>query len=85
MQHAIVLLGPVAARKPERAIEEPARKVGLHLSPRLLEPRLLHEVENERGNLPLLEFTLKELWSKRRDSEIGEDAHDRVAASRTHP
>jgi len=45
-----------------QAIEEPAGKVGLGLESGLLE-RILDDVGEEPGNLPLLEFALTALWS----------------------
>src|SRR5262249_16220311 len=46
------------------AIEEPARKVGLTLEEGLAE-RILDDLGDEPGQLPLLEFVLLELWKRR--------------------
>ena len=48
------------------AIERPAFQVGCELEPGLTE-RLLADVEGQAGALPLLQFTLDELWKKRRE------------------
>ena len=48
------------------AIEGPARRVGLEFEPGLVE-RLLDDVGDEPGNLPLLEFALTEMWEEMRE------------------
>jgi hypothetical protein len=46
-----------------RAILEPAENVALSFEDGLVE-EILSDVGNEPGNLPLLEFLLKELWDQ---------------------
>jgi formylglycine-generating enzyme required for sulfatase activity len=48
-----------------RAIEEPARKVGLRFDEGLVDS-ILDDVLNQPGSLPLLEHALLELWLRRR-------------------
>ncbi|HEX3528784.1 MAG TPA: TIR domain-containing protein [Thermoanaerobaculia bacterium] len=63
-----------------RSIGEPAGKVGLGLEPGLLE-RLLDDVGEEPGNLPLLEFALTALWSEwsqGNDRELTHKAYEKV-------
>ncbi len=57
------------------AIVEPARKVGLQLSPGLAE-RMLAEVDAEPGALPLLQDALDMLWQKRKGQTLSQDVYD---------
>jgi WD40 repeat protein/class 3 adenylate cyclase len=59
-----VLVGPMQENELRRAIELPARRVGLRVEPDLVEA-LVAEVEGEPGGLPLLSTTLLELWQRR--------------------
>ena len=76
----LIQVGPMREDELRAAIEQPAFKVGCELEPRLTE-RLLRDVEGQAGALPLLQFTLDEVW-KRRDvrrltlrayTELGKD------------
>ncbi|MDB9527067.1 WD40 repeat domain-containing protein [Oscillatoria sp. CS-180] len=51
------------------AISEPARRAGLTLEPGLVE-RLLEDVEQSPGGLPLLQYTLTELWKRREGNQL---------------
>ena len=57
------------------AIERPAFKVGAELEPGLTE-RLLADVAGQVGALPLLQFTLDELWTKRRGRKLTRADYD---------
>ena len=59
-----VLVGPMTADEYRRAIEGPARRVGLRIDPGLTEA-LVGEVVDEPGGLPLLSTALVELWQRR--------------------
>jgi WD40 repeat protein len=59
------LVGPLDEDGLCRAIEEPARLVGLEFEPGLVRT-ILEDVEREPGALPLLEHALAELWERRR-------------------
>lgn len=65
LEQATINLGPMTREELQRAIVEPARRVGLSFEPGLAK-RILDDVGNEPGNLPLLEFALTELWARRR-------------------
>ena len=60
----MVNLGPMTREELERAIVEPARRVGLAFELGLAD-RILDDVGEEPGHLPLLEFALTELWAQR--------------------
>jgi WD40 repeat protein len=64
-----VLLGPLDARNLRRAIEEPAHRCGLDLEPGLTR-RILTDVADRPGTLPLLEHLLLEVWRRRRDRTL---------------
>ena len=69
-----MLLGPLDARGLRRAIEEPARHCGLELEPGLTR-RILTDVADRPGTLPLLEHLLLELWRRRRDRTLTLEAY----------
>jgi hypothetical protein len=64
VQNALVNLAPMNESELRRSIEEPARKVGIHFEPGLVDT-LLVEAIDEPGSLPLLEFVLRQLWERR--------------------
>ena len=75
LQDAQVNLGPMTRSELERAIRAPAEKVGLGFEPGLIE-RILDDVGEEPGNLPLLEFVLKRLWEDRRGGHLLHAAYE---------
>jgi hypothetical protein len=50
-------------------IEKPAQKLGVTFESGLVE-RILDDVENQPGNLPLLEFALTELWKQQMGKQL---------------
>ncbi len=63
LQDASIVLGPMTRAELGRAIENPARQQGVGFEAGLIE-RILNDVGNAPGNLPLLEFTLTALWER---------------------
>jgi WD40 repeat protein/serine/threonine protein kinase len=61
LQDADIKLGPMTRRELGLAISRPARRQGMLFEPGLV-ARILDDVGDEPGNLPLLEFALTELW-----------------------
>ncbi|MBR8837687.1 MAG: hypothetical protein DSM106950_27690 [Stigonema ocellatum SAG 48.90 = DSM 106950] len=59
------------------AIEQPAQKLNVQLQIHLAE-RILDDVGNEPGNLPLLEFALTQLWDNQKDGELTHKAYDKI-------
>jgi WD40 repeat protein len=57
-------VGPLRGDKLRMAIEAPARALGVYFEPVLVE-RLLNDVADEPGALPLLQDTLLDLWHQR--------------------
>ena len=66
IQRGLVNIGAMTREERRAAIEGPARRVGLEFEPGLVE-RLLDDVGDEPGNLPLLEFALTEMWEEMRE------------------
>lgn len=75
LQDADVKLGPMNREELRRAVVEPACGVGLTYQPGLAK-RILDDVGDEPGNLPLLEFVLKGLWEARRGGELHHETYD---------
>jgi WD40 repeat protein len=63
LQEGVVMLGPMTREELRAAIEKPAEVQGAAFEAGLVE-RLLDDVGNEPGNLPLLEFALTLLWER---------------------
>jgi WD40 repeat protein/type II secretory pathway predicted ATPase ExeA len=59
-----VLVGPMNEAELRRAIEQPARRVGLRFEPGLVDT-ILADVARQPGSLPLLQHALLELWEQR--------------------
>ncbi|MBS0155509.1 MAG: SUMF1/EgtB/PvdO family nonheme iron enzyme [Nitrospira sp.] len=74
VQGAQVNLAPMNWDELRQVIEEPARKVSLSFEPGLVD-RILEQAGEEPGNLPLIEFVLRQLWEKRRGSELHHEAY----------
>jgi hypothetical protein len=75
LEGAQVNLGPMVRAELQEAIEQPAAQVGLRFEAGLVE-RILDDAGDEPGNLPLLEFVLKELWARRQHGELGHAAYE---------
>ena len=74
LQGAQVNVGPMTDEELRRAIEEPARAVGLGFEPGLVDA-ILGDVAGEPGHLPLLEFVLRQLWEDRRSDLLRHAAY----------
>jgi WD40 repeat protein len=75
LQDAQINLGPMTREELECAIRRPAEKIQLEFEPGLVS-RILDDVGDEPGNLPLSEFVLKELWEKRRGRVLLNETYD---------
>ncbi len=62
-------------------IKLPAQKMRVKLEEGLTE-RILNDVEQEPGNLPLLEFALKRLWEEQRDGTLTHQAYEKIGGVR---
>lgn len=77
LQDADVKLGPMNREELNKAITQPAQKVGMLIEEGLTE-RILDAVEEAPGNLPLLEFALTLLWEKPRNGRINHAAYKEI-------
>lgn len=63
LQNATYILGPMTREELAAAVERPAQAASVQFEPGLI-ARILDDVGDEPGNLPLLEFALTLLWEK---------------------
>ncbi|MFZ1752088.1 MAG: BTAD domain-containing putative transcriptional regulator [Caldilineaceae bacterium] len=82
----LILLGRMDNDQLRRAIEKPARQNGITYEPGLIE-RILADLDNAPGQLPLLQFTLALLWERRSERWITNEAYsniEQVSGALTH-
>lgn len=77
LEVATVNVGPMTYEEAERVITVPARAVGCEFEPGLVS-RILKDIEQQPGYLPLLEFTLTELWERRQGGLLTHSAYQEV-------
>jgi hypothetical protein len=77
----LVLEGTMAADELRRAIELPARRVGLRVESALTDA-LVADLVDEPGALPLLSTALVELWQARSDGWMRTEAYERTGGVR---
>lgn len=77
----LVLVGPMGSEELRRAVELPARRVGLRVESALADA-LVEEVGDEPGGLPLLSTALVELWRARDDRWLRLEAYQRTGGVR---
>jgi WD40 repeat protein len=71
------LLSSMKREELQQAIELPAQKLDVQLEDQLTE-RILDDVGQEPGNLPLLEFALTRLWEKQKHRTLTHAAYDEI-------
>ncbi|MEG4404124.1 nSTAND1 domain-containing NTPase [Microcoleus sp. MON2_D5] len=71
------LLSSMKREELQAAIESPAQNLKVQLEPRLTQ-RILDDVGQEPGNLPLLEFALTRLWEKQINRELTHQAYEEI-------
>jgi WD40 repeat protein len=74
LQDAQINLGPMTRAELQQAITAPAEQIGLSFEAGLV-ARILDDVGDEPGNLPLLEFVLKRLWEERHRGLLFHEAY----------
>ncbi|MEA5618110.1 WD40 repeat domain-containing protein [Cronbergia sp. UHCC 0137] len=77
LQNADIKLGPMNREELTEVIEKPAEKLGVKFETGLVE-RILDDVQNQPGNLPLLEFALTELWNKRTGKQLTHKTYEEI-------
>ncbi|MEM7113490.1 MAG: hypothetical protein AAF614_13720 [Chloroflexota bacterium] len=76
----IVRVSAMKAGEMREAIEEPAEQVGLYFEDGLVD-ELLREIVGEPAVLPLLQFTLMQLWENRERNYVTWDTYRRLGSS----
>jgi WD40 repeat protein len=70
-------LSLMKAEEMQAAIELPAKKMNVKLEEKLIQ-RILDDVKQEPGNLPLLEFALTQLWKKQSRGQLTHQAYSEI-------
>jgi signal transduction histidine kinase len=73
-----LMLGPMTRQELEAAIVQPARRQGVAFEDGLV-ARILDEVGEEPGNLPLLEFALTQLWERQEAGRLTHAAYEAIS------
>jgi len=69
IQENLVAVSPMEREQLQDAIAQPAERVNLEIEAELVE-QMLQDVAGSPGSLPLLQYTLKELWKQRNDEGL---------------
>lgn len=69
LRHHLVAIPPMNCHELRDAILQPARQVGLDIEPELI-ATMLTDLDGAPGHLPLLQYTLTELWKQRQDNSL---------------
>jgi hypothetical protein len=77
LQEASFFLGPMTGEQLRKVIEEPARARGVVFADGLVD-RILDDVGEGSGRLPLLEFALTQLWQRQEHRRLSHDAYQAV-------
>jgi ABC-type dipeptide/oligopeptide/nickel transport system ATPase component len=77
LQNHVENLGPMRRDELQAAITKPAEAASVAFEPGLVET-LLDAVQNKPGSLPLLQFALREMWSRQQRRQIGRKAYDKI-------
>ncbi|MGD8966667.1 MAG: BTAD domain-containing putative transcriptional regulator, partial [Anaerolineae bacterium] len=77
LQDGSLMMGPMSRDELRRAIEKPAEVQGAAFEAGLVE-RLLDDVGEAPGNLPLLEFALTLLWEKQSDGWLTHAGYEEI-------
>ncbi len=73
----MIPLGPMSRKELEAAVVKPAEKQGVAFEEGLV-ARILEDVGEEPGNLPLLEFALTRLWEQQTQGELTHAAYEAI-------
>ncbi|MEA5507212.1 trypsin-like peptidase domain-containing protein [Halotia wernerae UHCC 0503] len=77
LQNADLKLAPMNQQELQQAIAQPANQQGVRLEEGLAE-LILRAVADSPGNLPLLEFTLTQLWAKQQNCQMTHAAYEAI-------
>lgn len=77
LQGAVLNLAPMSREELRDCIEKPAAQMQVELEKELTN-QLISALEGQPGRLPLLEFTLTQLWSKQREGLLTLKAYEEI-------
>ncbi|WP_045056810.1 nSTAND1 domain-containing NTPase [Aliterella atlantica] len=77
LQHGNRMLGAMSRTELQAAIAQPAALLGVTLEEGLTD-RMIEAVSHSKGNLPLLEFALQELWGKKQGTQLTHAAYEEI-------
>jgi flagellar biosynthesis GTPase FlhF len=77
IQEHLVTVTPMTAEELTEAITEPAKKAGSTVQSELVS-QMIEDVKDSPGSLPLLQYTLTELWNRREADEMTLAAYTRL-------
>ncbi|MGB7247672.1 MAG: WD40 repeat domain-containing protein, partial [Phormidesmis sp.] len=77
LQQGDIKLAAMTSAELSQAIEKPAQTLGVEFEDGLVS-RILNDVSDEPGNLPLLEFALTELWQHRANRRLTHTAYETI-------
>jgi WD40 repeat protein len=76
LQDHVENLGPMTGEELRAAIEQPARALGVDFEPNLAET--LVQIASKPGRLPLLQFALREMWTRQTLRQITRASYDAI-------
>ncbi len=77
VKHNHLLLGPMGLGNLQAVIEHPARQLGVTLETGLAE-RIIQDMGQPAGALPLLEFALTQLWERQKHRQLTHAAYEAI-------
>jgi WD40 repeat protein len=77
LQGGVIMLGPMNRQELEDAIVKPAQAQGVRLQDGLA-ARILRDVGQAPGRLPLLEFALTQLWTRQVNGVLTHEAYETI-------
>lgn len=77
LQTGSLVLGPMNRAELEQAIVRPAEAQGVHFQDGLV-TRILDDVGESQGRLPLLEFALTQLWQTQEDGSLNHAGYEAI-------
>ena len=77
LQNEDIKVSPMNKEEMQQVIELPAKKVGVTLEEGLSD-YIIRDIQGEIGYLPLLEFTLTELWDKRQNDKLTHSSYQEL-------
>ncbi|NEQ52051.1 MAG: ATP-binding protein [Leptolyngbya sp. SIO3F4] len=80
-QNTVQNLGPLTLDELKRAIEEPAKVMGMTLEEGLTS-RIIEELSQQPGQLPLLQFALTLLWDRQNGSMLTHKAYEEIGGAK---